>query len=330
MGVIVVPVLDCLRMQVASARRFAPSVAVCAWLLSGTVLAWAADAPPTATPPATTPSAETPPVATPSATTPLGTVGVQPSGESPRRSERSGDSSGSFRAYRSSGGYGHFSFPVSAKILRYAERIVRQYDTNGDDRLQAEEWQAMRGEPATMDFDRDGTITIEEYSRYIFKYGRAHRIHLAAPPAYVESPPALFQPAAGGQLVEPEPEEELWDEDMEEEDELEFLTRSSNDRSRRRAPRSQQKFYVPRSKLPPGLPEWFVQRDADGDGQVTLAEVAPDGGQAAALEFFRYDSDRDGLITPKELLKPGKSSSFKQKSQGAAGSGGGSARTDRR
>jgi len=202
------------------------------------------------------------------------------------------------------------NYPVSSKVLRYAERIVKQYDTNGDGQLQADEWKAMKGDPVQIDLDRDTQISVDEYARYIAKYGRSHQIHLVAPPtpAYIETLPALFQPAAEAQASsDAEPTSESEEEDMDtEEDELELMLRPPSERSVRRKSRYQQKFYIPRSKLPTGLPEWFVQRDTDGDGQVSLAEFAPGGGRLEAAEFARYDTDRDGMITAKECLEAGK------------------------
>jgi hypothetical protein len=64
----------------------------------------------------------------------------------------------------------------------------------------------------------------------------------------------------------------------------------------------QRKYVVSPSRLPPGLPDWFRQRDRDGDGQLTLAEYAEVGSAAADREFARYDRNQDGLITPREVL----------------------------
>jgi hypothetical protein len=52
------------------------------------------------------------------------------------------------------------------------------------------------------------------------------------------------------------------------------------------------------------LPDWFRKGDRDGDGQLTLAEYAGVGSASADKEFARYDRNRDGLITPRELLGP--------------------------
>jgi Ca2+-binding EF-hand superfamily protein len=63
------------------------------------------------------------------------------------------------------------------------------------------------------------------------------------------------------------------------------------------------------------LPEWFIQKDKDEDGQVTMAEFSNSWSDATVAEFLRYDLDGDGVITPKECLdalsgKPGLMASF--------------------
>ncbi|MFC1597623.1 hypothetical protein ACFL5Q_06780, partial [Planctomycetota bacterium] len=48
---------------------------------------------------------------------------------------------------------------------------------------------------------------------------------------------------------------------------------------------------------------WFLIRDADGDGQVTVAEYAPDASASSIREFARYDRNGDGVLTPQECLR---------------------------
>jgi len=55
-------------------------------------------------------------------------------------------------------------------------------------------------------------------------------------------------------------------------------------------------------RLPDELPEWFTEKDANGDGQVTMAEYENDWTDAKAEEFARLDPNNDGVITPRECL----------------------------
>ncbi len=63
------------------------------------------------------------------------------------------------------------------------------------------------------------------------------------------------------------------------------------------------------STLPRGLPDWFMERDTDGDGQLTINEFAPDGSAAQRRLFAEYDQNGDGVITPEEVLRYLKKSS---------------------
>ena len=53
-------------------------------------------------------------------------------------------------------------------------------------------------------------------------------------------------------------------------------------------------------KLPPGLPGWFAEYDADSDGQVGLYEWRRKG--RPIKEFVPMDRNEDGYLTPKEVL----------------------------
>jgi len=55
--------------------------------------------------------------------------------------------------------------------------------------------------------------------------------------------------------------------------------------------------------LPAGLPEWFVFRDANQDGQISMAEFAEEWTEAKAAEFGQYDLNEDGIIMPDECIK---------------------------
>ena len=185
------------------------------------------------------------------------------------------------------------------KVYRYAETLIRQYDRNGDGVLDPQEWQAMHGKPALADADRDGTITLDELLQRIVDYGQNRRVRLAVPPIGLDadagadetSPGKTGSGKSGGPAVPAaadDPDAEMDFAELEE-------------------ARRQTKFYVPAKRLPAGLPAWFLARDDDGDGQLTLAEFAPKPTPAVLREFAQYDLNGDGLITPKECLRAIKS-----------------------
>ncbi len=58
-----------------------------------------------------------------------------------------------------------------------------------------------------------------------------------------------------------------------------------------------------KERLPDGLPDWFREKDRDGDGQVMMSEFAREWTAEKAAEFDRLDLNHDGIITPSECLK---------------------------
>ena len=69
------------------------------------------------------------------------------------------------------------------------------------------------------------------------------------------------------------------------------------------APRKPARFLTARERLPKGLPDWFLEKDINGDGQVTMAEFTDNWTPEKVAEFARYDLNHDGIITAAECLK---------------------------
>jgi hypothetical protein len=192
---------------------------------------------------------------------------------------------------------------IPAKILRYAERLVRKYDSDGDGRLQRSEWSRMRGNPDLADTDADGLITREEMARHVTDYGRRRKIRLISP-TLGEAPalPPLLHPSTASESREdgsgPPPRADGGPTAAE-------GASSTAAPGTRNVPRDR-RFFIPPAHRPQGLPTWFFDRDANGDGQLTLAEYAPKASKAELDEFSRYDANGDGLVTPKECLRGAK------------------------
>jgi hypothetical protein len=68
------------------------------------------------------------------------------------------------------------------------------------------------------------------------------------------------------------------------------------------------RFLSARERLPKGLPSWFIEKDTNGDGQITMDEYTPVWTPDKAAEFDRYDLNHDGIITAEEVLKVEKKS----------------------
>lgn len=182
--------------------------------------------------------------------------------------------------------------PIVGKVFRYAQRVVEEYDSqgNGDGRLDPAEWGQMRGDPQGADFDGDGAITVTEFAQYVANHGWRRKIYLVAPPwMESEAMPPLLHPATSPNSAEgANPDPSLAGPD------------GQPDSLGPPELRRQRRFFT---RLPKGLPGWFDQRDADGDGQLTLAEYAPRGLKTQLDQFAHYDANRDGVLTAEEYLR---------------------------
>lgn len=190
---------------------------------------------------------------------------------------------------------------IAAKVVRYAQRLVRTYDRNGNGRLEASEWQTMRGTPKQADLNRDGILSVEELIRHITEYGLQRRIRLLPPQPgdLVELPPLLTpttaEPAATPGTSAPTAATAASPAAAEE----------SQAASPKQQPRrTDTKFYVPQQRLPKGLPDWFLTRDRDGDGQLTISEFSPKSVPSELQQFKQLDRDGDGVVTAAECAGP--------------------------
>lgn len=200
---------------------------------------------------------------------------------------------------------------TSAKVLRYAQRVVATHDANQDGRLQHSEWSTLQGEPAVIDVDGDAEITVDEFALHVARFATPRRIRLLFPesPSTEDAPllqpksapaesaaktaAALPLPAAAGNRAEAA-------------DATSADASGAADPTAAPAPatprRRDLKFFVPASRLPPNLPSWFHARDKDGDGQISMAEYAESMTPAALAEFNRLDRNGDGVITAAECV----------------------------
>jgi Ca2+-binding EF-hand superfamily protein len=204
---------------------------------------------------------------------------------------------------------------IAPKVRRYAEHLLHRYDNNGDGRLQPDEWSKMHGKPEAADGNRDRVITLDELTKHIAAFGQNRRVRLENPssgwgtiPVSGVDTPAREGPASEG-LPSNGPE------DLGKTPASDAMLEPGSGTQ----PRPGTTFHVPKSRRPAGLPDWFLRRDANGDGQLSLSEFASHATQTDLEEFARYDKNGDGFVTARECLdtlKPAKSASGK--SAGAA------------
>ena len=193
--------------------------------------------------------------------------------------------------------------PVPPKISRYVKTIFAKYDTDKNGHLTANEWAKMHGNPSKIDTDHDGLATEIEFVDYVVNFGRDRQRATSSASTQNNSGAivALFHPAtqheAANLADEPNSNQ---DEPSTETDSNLVLPLEDSRESAKSRPASR-KFHVNLKRLSTTLPEWFLVRDADGDAQLTQAEFSTAAGPPTPGKFARFDSNGDGLLTPKEL-----------------------------
>ncbi len=176
----------------------------------------------------------------------------------------------------SSGSDGASGAPLTekAKLDDYAKSLMKRYDKDNNGVLSAEEYSQMSSMHRGADADGDNVITHEELAAKLANFGSGGG-------AAQSSPPSAERPR-DERAASPS------------------STASSSGKSY-----GSTRGYRPRSaseRLPKGLPDWFVRNDADGDGQISMAEFAVSWTDDKLEEFTEHDRNGDGLITPRECL----------------------------
>jgi len=193
--------------------------------------------------------------------------------------------------------------PIPIKVLRYSQRLVEKHDRNGDGWLDESEWGRMQGNPRLADLNRDQVITATELAERVARYGRRRKIRLMPSlkggrivlPSLL-NPTTTSESSAAADGTKPPPGVGTLPADH----------GQVAGAASRRGTRRQTKFFVPRDRLPPGLPAWFRLSDADGDAQLTVAEFAPKATQSQLDDFASYDRNGDGVITAAECARGAK------------------------
>lgn len=198
--------------------------------------------------------------------------------------------------------------PIAAKIVRYARRMIVKYERNGDGQLEPEEWRQMGGDAGAADANGDRLITVEEFSQYVANYSLRRKIRLRSPGPEIQFVFPLLQNHNDAVSLRQQ----------------ETVPVQPPPAKPPRKPR----FYVRPSELPEGLPKWFVDRDTDGDAQVSLHEFTAGTPRADMNLFNRSDANGDGLLTPRECIDAMKTQPTQEpkdvESTGPSGAGSGS------
>ena len=165
--------------------------------------------------------------------------------------------------------------PLDDRIRQYAQSLVRQYDTNRNGILERDEWKNMSGDWQPADTNNDGILTVDEIANYLMRRSKKGGYGLAGSPASA-GPPSTWKSyaadAARGRVGSTDP-----------------LHRGA-------------RFLTPAERLPKGLPDWFLAKDTNGDGQISMSEFSQSWNEATAKDFSSYDLNGDGVITAEEVL----------------------------
>jgi hypothetical protein len=176
----------------------------------------------------------------------------------------------------------------------FAQQLVKRLDKNGNNMLEGEELEELRGPAARADANGDKTVTAEEIvaaisnrngiSRDLAGGDRGRR---GSGNSGTSSDKASAADGNGSKVYFG----------------LAAVMKALSDEKAKTDEASKRKtfkFTPAGEKLPDGLPSWFKSRDRNKDGQIAMSEYRSSWSKSAVNDFARLDANNDGVITPKE------------------------------
>ncbi|MDA0285395.1 MAG: proprotein convertase P-domain-containing protein [Planctomycetota bacterium] len=225
-------------------------------------------------------------------------------------------------------GLGDVKYPYIQADLNAAESIIRKCDRNGDgyvDRAEAANSKWTHRDPFEMDLNKDDRLSRQELTQ---RYARRRLLDNAAtelvqkarrtggdirPSIRTQGNPVSSGSGRNSSRLVSDMMERF---DMNRNERLEFLEAKKlgipqgrvdldNDGalSRDELFAFVKQLQDEAGDLTAGLPLWFVERDADRDGQVAMHEFTTEWTNENRQEFTSLDANSDGLLTPSELLQ---------------------------
>jgi Ca2+-binding EF-hand superfamily protein len=160
------------------------------------------------------------------------------------------------------------SVPITAEDERDANEMVQRFDRNRDGVLSGDEISSrMSGNPLDFDRNRDGKLTASELAA---RYARRRESR----------------------------------DESRRDDDRRFDGRNDEPVEIPDLFPGRQSYAIKDSRrLPEGLPGFFKDKDANRDGQVSMAEFAEEWNDEVVSQFFASDLNRDGIITADEALR---------------------------
>ncbi|MFP6671943.1 MAG: hypothetical protein VB857_11050, partial [Pirellulaceae bacterium] len=180
------------------------------------------------------------------------------------------------------------------RMAFFANSMMQRYDKNGSGVLEKDEWKEFRTDPSPGDTNKDGKLTKDELTKWMSsRFGQSRggdsssaRSGRGSSGGDSGRGRTSGRGGSGG----------------------ERSGRGDSGGSRSRGGSSQPdtpdsyRFKTVAERLPEGLPDWFKDNDADGDGQIMMAEYAKKWDAKMLDSFDKFDFDADGVITPQECL----------------------------
>lgn len=183
---------------------------------------------------------------------------------------------------------------MNYRIRNYAASLLRRYDTNRNGLLEKDEWSKMSMDVSGADTNHDGVITLDELTTWLVAYTQ-NRSNRGSSSTAASNSPATGTTTSSATSVSTTTSSST-----------SYGTRSNVTPSTTAGSVAKNKTYrflLPGERLPNGLPSWFIEKDVNHDGQVTMAEYSSNWTDEVAAEFARYDLNNDGVITAEECLR---------------------------
>ena len=184
----------------------------------------------------------------------------------------------------------------NSRTSRIVQFTFDRYDRNKNGRLDRDEWGSMRSNPAEADANKNGSITREEYTRWMEKRMSSSpwgsRSRWSSDSSRSDSSRRGFARRDSGRRDSGRRDSGRRDSGSSSE------KRDSGGSFERRS----YSYATPHDRLPRGIEQWFIDADADRDGQVAMSEFATSFDSAIIENFRKFDRNGDGLITPAECL----------------------------
>lgn len=198
----------------------------------------------------------------------------------------------------------------------YAKSLVKQHDKNGNMMLDGEEVKQLRGRAALSDANSDNVVTVDEL------VARLSGATTTSTSGGAAGSTANSTSSGGGDDKSQDRDRGSFfgfgrDRDRDSDDDRSGDESKSGMAKRvytgtvgvgkagedEKNTRRTYRFTPAGERLPTGLPSWFKSRDKNGDGQVLMSEYSRSWSSRMVAEFSRYDTNDDGVITPKEVAK---------------------------